>query len=119
MSHEQQTNYELVKEAVLKAYQITPEFYRSKFRNMFKEQNQNFVEYSHSLLKPRGQLLKSSGVTTYDQLCELLDLGQFLRGIPAETRTYLCERKFITLERAAALSENYHLIHQSKKKVND
>ena len=36
LSVEQSSNYEHVKEAILKAYELVPEAYRQKFRNYFK-----------------------------------------------------------------------------------
>ncbi|XP_069973541.1 uncharacterized protein [Penaeus vannamei] len=40
-----QSDYDTMKDAILKAYQLSAEYYRNRFRNCIKEQNQSFVEY--------------------------------------------------------------------------
>ena len=44
LSVEQSSNYEHVKEAILKAYQLVPEAYRQKFRNYLKYDSKTHVE---------------------------------------------------------------------------
>jgi len=44
---EQSSKYQVVKEAVLKAYELVPEVYRQKFRNSTKEEKQTYVEFAH------------------------------------------------------------------------
>ena len=107
----QKNEYEIVKEYILKAYEITAEYYRHKFRNSIKESNQTYVEYAHALVKLRNRWFSAKEVSTFEGLCELVALEQYLRGVPPEIRMYLCEKEVTTLERAATLSENYSLIH--------
>ena len=45
-SVEQSSNYEHVKEAILKAYKLTPEAYRQKFRNYLKYDSETHVEFA-------------------------------------------------------------------------
>ena len=44
-SVEQSSNYELVKEKILKAYELVPEAYRQKFRNYLKYDSKTHVEF--------------------------------------------------------------------------
>ena len=46
LSIEQCQNYDAVKKAVLKAYELVPEAYRQKFRSAKKESNQTHVEFA-------------------------------------------------------------------------
>ena len=46
LSIEQCQNYDTVKKAVLKAYELVPEAYRQKFRSAKKESNQTHVEFA-------------------------------------------------------------------------
>ena len=46
LSVEQSSNYELVKEAILKAYELVPEAYRQKFRNYLKYDSKTHVEFA-------------------------------------------------------------------------
>ena len=46
LSVEQSSNYEHVKEAILKAYELVPEAYRQKFRNYLKYDSKTNVEFA-------------------------------------------------------------------------
>ena len=43
---EQSCQYQVVKEAVLKAYELVPEAYRQKFCTSVKEEKQTYVEFA-------------------------------------------------------------------------
>ena len=45
---EQSSNYDTVKELILKAYELVPEAYRQKFRNCKKENEQTHVEFART-----------------------------------------------------------------------
>ena len=45
LSVEQSSNYEHVKEAILKAYELVPEAYRQTFRNYLKYNSKTHVEF--------------------------------------------------------------------------
>ncbi|XP_063589651.1 uncharacterized protein LOC134766651 [Penaeus indicus] len=113
LSEAHQDDYLKVKESVLNAYQITAEYYRVRFREGLKGDDETFTEYAHTLTKLRNRWLAASGVTTFEGLCELVTLEQFIRGVSPDVRVYLCEKEVATLMRAATLAENYSLIHQS------
>ena len=44
----QSSNYDTVKELILKAYELVPEAYRQKFRNCRKEKAQSHVEFART-----------------------------------------------------------------------
>ena len=46
LSVEQSSNYEHVKEPILKAYELVPEAYRQKFRNYLKYDSKTHVEFA-------------------------------------------------------------------------
>ena len=46
LSVEQSSNYEHVKEAILKAYELVPEAYRQKFRNNLKYDSKTHVSFA-------------------------------------------------------------------------
>ena len=46
LSVEHSSNYEHVKEAILKAYELVPEAYRQKFRNYLKYDSKTHVEFA-------------------------------------------------------------------------
>ena len=77
----QSSNYALVKKVILDCYQLTPEFYRAKFRNTRKEPSQTSIEYAHTVNKLFERWLAACNVTTFEKLKELIVLEQFFRGI--------------------------------------
>ena len=48
LSLEQSSDYDKVKELILKAYELVPEAYRQKFRNCSKENDQMHVEFART-----------------------------------------------------------------------
>ena len=48
LSLEQSSDYDKIKELVLKAYELVPEAYRQKFRDCRKEPNQTHVEFART-----------------------------------------------------------------------
>ena len=51
LSLEQSSDYDKVKELILKAYELVPEAYRQKFRNCRKENDQTHVEFARTKKK--------------------------------------------------------------------
>ena len=62
LSLEQCSNYDVVKKAVLKAYELVPEAYRQKFRNAKKESNQTHVEFARVQEQMLDRWLSSKNV---------------------------------------------------------
>ena len=50
---------------------------------------------------------------SYDKLRQLLLIEEFKNCLPGEVRTYLDERKAVTLNQAAVLADDYILTHKS------
>ena len=72
LSVQQSANYEIVKELILKAYELVPEAYRQKFRNLRKDSNQTHVEFARNKeqLFDRWCLSKKMNIMTIcDNLC--------------------------------------------------
>jgi len=61
-------NYHKVKEAVLKAYELVPEAYRQKFRNMRKPAEQTYCEFVRDLKIQLDRWCTASGVTSREDL---------------------------------------------------
>ena len=116
LTMEQSSDYDVLKEAVTKAYKLTTEHYRWKFRQMKKGDSFTYVEYVHSLSKMFNKWLSSAKANSFEKLKEIILLEQFLRSIPLEVKMYLMEREVINVEKAAALADDYSLIHSIKSK---
>lgn len=73
MFHTDNTDYESVKRAVLKAYELAPEAYCQKFRYKRKDENVTHVEYMRVKEQSLDQWLASKNVNqSYDNLRELI-----------------------------------------------
>ncbi len=70
-------NYDVVKVAVLRAYELVPEAYRQKFRNHKKAVTQTFVEFSREKQTLFDQWCTTCKVATFQQLRELMLLEDF------------------------------------------
>lgn len=70
-------NYETVKQAVLQTYQLVLEAYRQKFRTSQKQQSQTYVEFVRGLRILFNRWQVASGVSTCEQLGELVLLGSY------------------------------------------
>ncbi|XP_042875418.1 uncharacterized protein LOC122255445 [Penaeus japonicus] len=118
LTSEQKQDYSILKENILHAYELTPECYQAKFRNSAKGMHETYIDYAHTLRKLCNRWIESSGVKTFDALCELVILEQYLKTLPHDIKVYLNEKEVKTLDRAAYLAENYSLLHKVNKKNN-
>ncbi|KAJ8341895.1 hypothetical protein SKAU_G00341860 [Synaphobranchus kaupii] len=85
-------NYEVVKAAVLRAYELVPEVYRQKFRDYRKALAQSFVEFAREKGTLFDKWCAASKATDYSSLRELILLEEFKkctpeRASPPEGRT--------------------------------
>ena len=63
LSSEQRADYDVVKQTVLKAYELVPEAYRQKFRKIKrKESGQTYVEFAREKANAFDRWLKSKEV---------------------------------------------------------
>ena len=105
-------NYQRVKEAVLRAYEQVPEFYRQRFRNWQKDDQQTYSEVARDLVGFFDRWCSSVSVKTYEQLCELMVLEQFKNMVPERLAIFLNEHKVKTAREAAVLADEYNLTHK-------
>ncbi|XP_066952544.1 uncharacterized protein [Macrobrachium rosenbergii] len=118
LTSSESNDYDFTKDSILKAYELTAEYYRLKFRRYKKFDSHSYIEYSHNLVKLHDKWYTAASVTTLDEYRELILLEQFIRGVPIDVQRYLFEREVTTLQRAAVLAENYSLIkpHQQSQR---
>ena len=113
LSFEQCQNYDAVKKAVLKAYELVPEAYRQKFRSAKKESNQTHVEFARVQEQMFDRWLSSKNVNEdFKQLRQLVLIEQFKECIQANIKTHLDERDINNLEDAATTADDYSLTHR-------
>ncbi len=111
LSLEGSLNYDMVKTAILHAYELVPEAYRQRFRSHKKNSSQTFVEFA----REKGVLFDkwciSSKVTDFKTLRELILLEEFKNCAPERVVVYLNEQKVSTLSQASA--DEFALTHKN------
>lgn len=105
--------YDVVKAAILKAYELVPEAYRQKFRSFKKSPSQTYVEFAREKGSLFDRWCASNKVTNFDTLRELVLLEEFKNCLPERVVVHLNEQKVNSLSSAAVLADEYVLTHKS------
>ena len=107
-------DYNSVKNAILKAYELVPEAYRQKFRNYRKQESQTHVEFAHEKEVYFDRWCNSREVgTDFEKLRQVILIEEFKRCVCDDIKTYLDEQKVENLAKAAAYADDYALTHKS------
>ena len=115
LSVEDATDYEVVKKAILSAYELVPEAYRQKFRHLRKTESQTYVEFAHDKEVYFERWCTSMTVNgDYKKLKDLVLVEEFKRCISDDLKSYLDEKDAVTVQQAARLADEYALTHKSK-----
>ena len=113
LSLEQSSDYDKVKEVILKAYELVPEAYRQKFRNCRKENDQTHVEFARTKEQSFDRWCSSKKIgSDYPKLRQLMLVEEFKRCINSDVKSFLDEKEVETLEKAARLADDYTLTHK-------
>ncbi len=110
---EESLNYEHVKTAILRTYELVPEAYRQKFRIHKKASSQSYVEFAREKGTLFDKWCSLSKVTDYKSLREILLVEEFKRCLPKRIVVYLNEQKVSSLSCAAVLADEYVLTHKT------
>ncbi|CAI5678555.1 unnamed protein product [Oreochromis niloticus] len=113
LSLEDSLDYDIVKAAVLRAYELVPEAYRQKFRNVKKSATQTYVEFAREKKTLFDKWCHATKVKTLDDLRELVLLEEFKSQLPEKVVTYLNEQKVTTLAAAAVQADEFVLTHKA------
>ena len=120
LSLEATADYYTVKETILRAYELVPEAYRQKFRNLRKNESQNYVEFAHDKERFFEQWCSSKAVNgDFQKLKDLVLLEEFKRCVKDDIKSYLDEKEAVNLQQAAKLTDEYVLTHKSKFVSNE
>ena len=110
---EQASDYEVVKELILKGYELVPEAYRQKFRHCQKEQSQTYVEFARAKEQLFDRWCISKKIEKdFEKLRQIVLIEEFKRCIPNSIKIFLDEQKAEKLETAACLADDYALTHK-------
>ncbi|PIK44195.1 hypothetical protein BSL78_18937 [Apostichopus japonicus] len=113
LSYGKSENYDEVKQAILKAYELVPEAYRQKFRGGRKNDNQTHVEFARIKEQMFDRWLHSKDVgENFVKLRQLFLIEEFKRCIHPDIKTHIDERMIDTLHDAATKADDYALTHK-------
>ncbi|XP_059848380.1 uncharacterized protein LOC132406577 [Hypanus sabinus] len=119
LSMDKSKDYGELKRAVLRSYELVPEAYRQKFRNLRKPWNHTYLEFAREMQMYCERWCASKGVIgDYDKLLQLILMEQFKGCIPESMKTYLDEKETVTLSATARLADEYALTHKTKFSLN-
>ena len=117
LSVEQSSNYEHVKEAILKAYELVPEAYRQKFRNYLKYDSKTHVEFAREKENLFNRWCHSKEIgQDFKKLKQMVLLEEFKDKVQPDIRSHLDEQKVEELEKAAIMADDYALTHKMSSK---
>ena len=117
LSVEQSSNYEHVKEAILKAYELVPEAYRQKFRNNLKYDSKTHVEFAREKENLFNRWCHSKEIgQDFKKLKQMVLLEEFKDKVRPDIRSHLDEQKVEELEKAAVMADDYALTHKMSSK---
>ena len=112
LSLDQSSDYDKVKELILKAYELVPEAYRQKFRNCRKENDQTHAEFARTKEQLFDRWCSSKKIgSDYPKVRQRMLVEEFKRCIHPDVKSFLDEKEVEILEKAARLADDYTLTH--------
>ena len=106
-------NYDSVKAAVLRAYELVPEAYRQKFRSHRKSPSRTYVEFAREMGTLFDRWCSASKAEDFDSIRELMLLEEFKNSLPERMVVHLNEQKVTSLAEAAVLADTFVLTHKT------
>ncbi|XP_076842798.1 uncharacterized protein LOC143487636 [Brachyhypopomus gauderio] len=113
LSLTQSIDYDMVKAAVLRAYELVPEAYRQNFRGLVKNPNQTYTDFAREKTLLFEKWCTASNVTTFEQLKELILIEEFKNCLPENVVIYLNEQKACNVAVAATSADEFVLTHKT------
>ena len=108
LSVEPSYNYEHVKEAVIKAYDLVQEAHRLKFRNYLKYDSKTHVEFAREKENLFNRWCHSKEVgQDFEKLTQMVLLEEFKDKVRPDIRSHLDEQKPEGLKKAAVIKPDW------------
>lgn len=112
LSLDQAMQYEDVKTAVLRAYELVPEAYRQRFRKTRKTEQQTFVEFAREKERLFDRWCSSQKANSIEDLRQLVLIEDFVNCLPEAVAVHLSEQEVKRLDDAAVLADKFVLTHK-------
>ncbi|XP_059848537.1 uncharacterized protein LOC132406696 [Hypanus sabinus] len=115
LSADEAKNYDEVKGAILKIYELVPEAYQQRFRNLRKPWDRTHLEFAREMhMYFECWCASKEASEDLDKLKQLMLIEQFKSCVPEGMQTYLDEKEAKTLSATAKLADKYALTHKVK-----
>ena len=112
LSEDELSSFETIKAEVLKVYELVPEAYRQRFRDLHKASGQTFVDFARVKVDYFNKWLEAAGAKTTDEIKEVILLEDFKESLQKDLRLHLEDQKVKTLKLAASLADEHALTHK-------
>ncbi|XP_077137774.1 uncharacterized protein LOC143803900 [Ranitomeya variabilis] len=99
-------NYEAIKEALIRKYNLTPEVYRRKFRNLQRGSTDSYADVVSTLRITFHQWIRGLSVNSFEDLTDLMVKDQFLHMCPTDVQ-FVCDWEPQTADQAARIADCY------------
>ncbi|KAI8517611.1 hypothetical protein Bbelb_036280 [Branchiostoma belcheri] len=114
LSDAEAQDYDKVKEAILKRYELTEDGFRKKFRSEIPQEGEGPDQYIVRLSSYLNRWIELSGTSkTFEGVCDLIIQEQFLDLCPTDLAIHLRERKPTSLEELGKMSDQYLTAHET------
>ncbi|XP_053316415.1 uncharacterized protein LOC128484122 [Spea bombifrons] len=104
---ESDQDYEAIKAALQRRYNLTPEVYRKRFRTLQKHSIESYTAVVGHLTTAFRQWIRGLEITTLESLEDLIIKEQFLQLCPANVQEWLLDREPKTAWKAGELADFY------------
>ncbi|XP_053378778.1 uncharacterized protein LOC128548205 [Mercenaria mercenaria] len=118
MPQEEACNYDSLKKAILRRYQLTEDGFRSKFRQSKPDQGESVFQFVSRIKRYFSRWTELAGIEkTYESLCDLMIREQFIEGCSAELAVFLKERTPKSMDEITRLAEQYIEAHKGTPSI--
>uniref|UniRef100_R4G9V9 CCHC-type domain-containing protein n=1 Tax=Anolis carolinensis TaxID=28377 RepID=R4G9V9_ANOCA len=119
MAEDTHRDYKMFKLQVQQKFQLTPEFYRLKFRTLKRDRHQSFAQVASKQAQYFDSWVRTSEVDSFLQLKELLKLEQLFHLVPSEYRWLIQDRNPKTANEAAVMIDQLITLKEGFRKEEE
>ncbi|XP_068237395.1 uncharacterized protein [Palaemon carinicauda] len=113
LSDDVTSDYASLKEALLKGFKKTSDWYRTAFKTAKMDSKSTYEQYLNMLFRNFDLWINSLRITKdYEDLRNIIVCDQFMSTLPKEMRLFLKERKPRTPEDYSSLADTYASAHK-------
>ena len=105
MAAEDASEYECLKAAILKRYNINEGTYRVRFRAVARKPEEGYAEMATRVLDLLRKWMREC--TSMEEVMEMVAVEQMLNSLPAEMRVWVCEKKPKTVTEVGKLADDF------------